>query len=465
MKKTLFENNNGKIVILHAAVIDFLEQKGFMNLVSQTNRILVRKEDNLFRMSTVAEAMSVLKEYVKALDKPDVYEVLVKGIGSYVSSTKLNLLENVDLIDDRDSKDNCVFYFRNGFATISKERIDFQPNSKLEKAIWQNRVIDFDYEPEMDSVKGQFESFCSILSKNDSARLKALKSFVGYMLHRNKLRGEAKAIILYDEDMGIDSAANGGTGKTLLTQAIGKCREVVIFDGKSIKSGSWFKNQRIELTTDVTVYDDLARNSNLDGLYSVMTSGIEVEKKRQQSFYINFEESPKIMLTSNYPLKGSGGSSERRRRYEFEVANYFSAEYTPEMEFGNRFFDPDWSKKQWNMFYYFMMECVREYLTYGLVEAEPINLRKAKKSRLTNSSFVNYFDENIKYNHWIDKNEFKQGFTQQYPEYAATSSHQITKWIDSMGINTSVETEHKSSGGKSYFLIRKKPMNMENHGG
>ena len=88
---------------------------------------------------------------------------------------------------------------------------------------------------------GQFEKFCYNIAGTNEIRFQALKTIIGYLLHRNKEVGEPKAIIFYDERMGQNNQAHGGTGKTLLSQALSKCREVEIFDGKEIKAGSWFK--------------------------------------------------------------------------------------------------------------------------------------------------------------------------------------------------------------------------------
>ena len=146
MYKEIYVENNGKIKILHSAIIDYLGYKGFMNLVlNGTKRVLVRMEDNLISESSVAEAVEVARDYIKSLNKPEVYEAFVRGMGSYISHTKLNLLKSITIVDDRDDLDTSVLYFRNGHVNVSKEGIEFKSNDVLEKPIWRNRVIDFDF--------------------------------------------------------------------------------------------------------------------------------------------------------------------------------------------------------------------------------------------------------------------------------------------------------------------------------
>src|SRR5690606_11670443 len=113
-------------------------------------------------------------------------------------------------------------------------------------------------------------------------------------------------------------------------------------------------HQRVNLTTEILFYDDFTKEVSFEIFYPLVTTGVEVEKKRKQAFFIPYDKSPKILISSNYLVRGTGGSSDIRRKFEFELSNYFNENHTPEDEFGNRFFD-DWNEEQWNEFYGFMM--------------------------------------------------------------------------------------------------------------
>src|SRR5690606_26179153 len=256
--------------------------------------------------------------------------------------------------------------------------------------IWKNRLIGQQFNASKTSEKGQFETFCERITGDSPKRIEALKSILGYLLHRNKSVGEPKAVILYDENMGKNGQAHGGTGKTLLSFALKKCREGILFDGKDIKTGSFFKNQRIEVTSDLLIYDDLNENIRFDSFFSMVTSGIEIEKKRQQSFYLEHSKAPKILISSNYYVKGPGGSSDTRRRHEFNITNYYSSDFTPENEFGNRFFDEQWPQEEWNKFFFFMMNCVRLYLNNGLIKLDSDKLVRQKIVSSTSKNFYEF---------------------------------------------------------------------------
>ena len=142
-----------------------------------------------------------------------------------------------------------------------------------------------DYGYEKSLTKSDFAVFLLNLSGQCEVRFLALKTIIGYLLHRYQNKSLTRAVIFLDANMSFDGKANGGTGKTLITEAIGKMRELVGMDGKSMKGKSWFKNQRITPTTDVVRYDDVQSDFSMETLYSMITSGVTVEKKYQDECF------------------------------------------------------------------------------------------------------------------------------------------------------------------------------------
>ena len=336
--ETPFWRNDGdKIGIINSELLSFLADNGYVRIqLEPTNYLLVRMKNNRIRLTSEEEMIAFVGNYLLENKENKVYEAFVKGVGQYISSKKLSFLPIKELPNDRDQTDTGIFYFQDCYCVVSKEGIEIKDYKDLPYVIWEDRLIKHDFKLKVKEDKGQFEQFCFRLSKDDNGRFLTLKTILGYLLHRNKTRDEARAIIFYDENMILNDKANGGTGKTLLCNALSKVRELEVFDGKAIKAESWFKNQRIKLTTDLITYDDLNKSSSLELFFSMITSGLEIEKKRKDAFFIKHEDAPKIIITSNYPVKGPGGSSDIRRRFEFEIANYFNNDLTPEKEFGSR---------------------------------------------------------------------------------------------------------------------------------
>lgn len=443
---------NEKIKISQSKLIFFLERKGFRKIrLSETSDLLVKVKDNVISKSSISEITQEVRIYLCSRRKFEIFEHFAKG--NYVSNSKLNLMKIEEIKSDRDEYDVSRFFFNDCFYEVSKKGVNQKKYSELDFPIWDSRIINqtLDFENLKDK-EGQFEKFCKILSKDEDNRFKSLKSILGFLLHRNRERGETFSIIFYDENMSLNSLANGGTGKTLLCRALSYCRDTVMFDGKEIKNGSWFKNQRIQLSTDILAYDDLGKEVSLEAFFASLTSGIEVEKKRQQSFMIPYESMPKIIFTSNYYIKGPGGSSDLRRRLEFEVANFFDNKNTPEGYFGNRFFGRDWDDKEWARFYLFMMSCVEVYLENGVIQPEPLNLTKSKVSTETCTDFVEFVDGFFETNTWYDKREAQSDYEELFDE--SVSAHQFKKWLSSYADGNEMDLEIKNSNNKYQFILK-----------
>lgn len=450
------ENEKGAKII-QSQLIKNLNYAGYANLrINPTNYLLVKCLNNKLSRTSEHEIVKELNEFLKRHASEEVQEVFAKGVGNYVSTKKLSLLETLEFKKDRDPKDGSDFFFQNVFCRVSKDGIKVSDYRDLDVTIWENKIIKRNFVTPEKNGLGHFEFFCSNLCFNDVNRFKAFKTMIGFLLHRNKELGEPKAVILYDEKMGLNKQAHGGTGKTLIIKALAMCRESVYVSGKDLKTNSFFKNQRIDITTDLIAYDDLKDNVDLEEFYTMITSGIEVEKKGKQSFHIEYEDSPKLILSSNHLIKGDGGNSDLRRRYEFEIANFYDKDNTPEMEFGKRFFSKDWGDDQWNKFDYFMMSCLEEYLRHGLIEVDSINLKQTKISNKSSVEFIEYANEYIKINEVMDKRATQMMFEELHPQIDPVSPHQFTKWLSNYAIDYGYAYESYPSGGNYYFILEKK---------
>ena len=153
---------------------------------------------------------------------------------------------------------------------------------------------------------------------------------------------------------------------------ISKIRKSLRLGGKNF----WFERfafQSYEPGTSIIEFNDLSRSFRFENLFTAITDNITIEKKNKDELIIPFERSPKILLSTNYTIKGVDEST-LRRQFVLEFSDYFSIRYSPEDEFGHRFFD-DWCENEWCRFYLFMIGCLQYYLKNGLVEYERKILR------------------------------------------------------------------------------------------
>jgi len=88
----------------------------------------------------------------------------------------------------------------------------------------------------------------------------------------------------------------------------------------------------MSVDTQVLSFDDVKKHFDFERLFSVITEGITIEKKNKDAIKIPFDKSPKIIITTNYAIKGKGNSFERRK-WELEFKQFYTQEFTPQVEF------------------------------------------------------------------------------------------------------------------------------------
>mgnify|MGYP000448123514 CR=1 FL=1 len=449
--------DNGKVKIIQSKLTDFLTASGFSKTKdSGGNLILLKEKGNVVTEIDDSVIIDFVKNYLIKIEEEDILEAFSKGVSNYINSTKLKLLNTIELLNDKDGKKISRFFFKNICCQVGDNKIKGILYEDLDKKVWDKRMLKEDFNAFEVQPKSQFERFCYNLAGKDDERFLSLRTIIGYLLHRYQDPANAKAIILVDENISFDGTANGGTGKTLLLKGIEKCREIVVMDGKHDKKNSWFKNQRIEHTTDIVFYDDVTKEFSLEQLYSMITTGVVVEKKYKGEVYINPEDSPKICISSNYIVKGTGGNTDIRRRCDFEIANHYNGENTPSDEFGGRFFD-DWDKPEWSSFFNYMMSCVNIYFNHGLIVSNPINLKRNGLINNTSLEFVSFMEIGIiNSDKWESKKTILELFIDEYPHFKNLSSHQFTKWMKIYAKDNELEYEDRKSGVKYEFYLKSK---------
>jgi hypothetical protein len=238
-------------------------------------------------------------------------------------------------------------------------------------------------------------------------------------------------------------------------QGLKEMVETVTQDGKNLKMSSNFQFQQISKETELLYYDDVNPEFPFDKFYSFITAGVSVEAKYQKEFYLPYEESPKMVVSSNYIVKGTGGNSDRRRRLDFEIADHYRTNPSPAEEFGKHFFTNDWNNHDWNCFYNFMFSCVQLYLAHGIIEPEPINLKWNEFVCSTNESFAEFAGNHLLSERKLEKEDILKEFIEQYPDYRYLKTNTFTKWIDAWAEYQckSLKIEQKQSNNKNLVII------------
>ena len=179
-----------------------------------------------------------------------------------------------------------------------------------------------------------FAIFTYRACREELNRFNSLKSAMGCLMHGYKDPANAKAIIFIDERIG--DGANGRCGKSLVGKAISHIRNSVRPDGKNFKFDN-FMFQSIKPDTAIIDFNDIKKNFSFENLFSIITDGMAVEMKNKDEIIIPFEYSPKILITTNYAIKGIDVSTVDRQ-FVLEFSDHYNENNKPIHEFGKNFF-------------------------------------------------------------------------------------------------------------------------------
>jgi VirE N-terminal domain/Primase C terminal 2 (PriCT-2) len=431
------------IKINYVKFIELLYSFGFRRFDIDNNFIYIHLKETVIKEVTVLQVQDYFFNYLETLPeqlsggitKKNLKEKIYNNPKNYFCDNRLSLLINKQqIVFNTDTKTECFIYYKNGFVQCKKDGWQLNSYDKLNGHIWENQIIDreFTYCDVQDTPNEGMSVYAQFLlnvSGKDEVRYHSLCSLIGYLLH-SYTDVKMKAVILTDSR--ISEEANGRTGKTLFGQTLRHIKKLTQINGKDFDFTNRYKYQEANLDTQIVFLNDVRSNFRFETLYNDITEGITVEKKNQNPFTLKI----KMCITTNKTIAIEGSSS-KDRCIEFEFANHYNENYSPEDEFKQRFFS-DWDKKGWQQFDNFMMHCICVYLGNGIIQAQGINLKQRKLLDQTDKYFIEFMNDKIKCGEIVAgkeilKQELHRQFLNEYPELQDDKYRKrletFTKWI------------------------------------
>ena len=455
------KSDKGIVKIVHILFKQFLEDNGFYKYCPEGGRnfVFVRVTNNLIDHASEKEIKDFILDYLLDLEDTLVYNYFADNT-RFFREEFLTLLASIDVYFIEDTKDTAYLYFKNCAVKITHDEVVPIDYIDLGGYVWKDHVIDRNFDL-CEVTKCDFEQFISNICFSDVNRIKSMESTIGFLMHAYKDLSYCPAVILNDEV--ISDNPEGGTGKGLLMNALSQLKKLVFIDGKSFNFERSFAYQTVSVDTQIVCFDDVRKYFDFERLFSVVTEGLTLEKKNKDAIKIPFSRSPKITITTNYAIKGAGNSFERRK-WELELHQYYSKEFTPLEEFGKLMFG-DWDDGEWSEFDNYMVNCLRSYLRTGLVRSSFVNLRIRQLSAETSHEFIewcgliNGVTPNEKFQeladgHKVYKQDLYYDFIQDNPDFAPKAKMTISrtrfnKWLIAYCMyksNTMPEEGRDSSG-------------------
>ena len=445
----------------------FLGERGYRTYkpASVKTTILVKVENNRVREVGPLEIWSLCWDYIDAEynftdtdERRQVKDVFHRSKALF-HKQNLSLLKALDLKECKDTKEKSYLFFNDCVLEITANSITIKEYKEIEGFVFETDISHFDfklYQPAgkstIDNIipDGEFYEFVKDLCQNKNKAiyeksLESLTTIIGYLIHRHKDPANAKAIIFMDTYK--DGSPNGGTGKGVLTKGIGKVRESVYQDGKFFISSDKFVFSNVNYGIRLLIIDDVPKNFDFEKIFPLITEKTVVERKYENKFVIPFEESPKIIITTNYTVEGTGGSH-KRRKVEFILSETFNADYSPEDKYGHLFFT-EWSIEEWGKFYSFMTYCVQEFLKKGII-SPGFNVAIRKLKMEATSQFIE-FAEGIESGVKLHKREMFEKFYTKYPNHHTIELTTFRNWLKYIADAYGLTFTESHSGNDNFF--------------
>jgi hypothetical protein len=392
----------GNVQTSRTMYADFFKQERFKRISTADDKVQLLVDTNnvvdFFNHKTdiVSFLESNINEYGSNYEA--VREVIAKECNSLIQQS-FNLLPPSELVYYSDTKTSFGLPFKNGFFCFNSLVDDGEIKRKEYSDVSgffsphdiQSR--DFKYTDEV----GMFEEFitrCStgrkVADSPDTNHIvMAFQTMIGYLCHTFKSQTNSPCIVLTDADAD-DESRNGRRGKTVLTTAISEVLTTMLKGGTEFNSGYLHNFADLEKKHKVYIIDDVPAGFKYDDLYTNISGGINCQLKGQKAVLIPFDESPKIVITTNWVVQyDTENASTNARFIEYKYSDYYNIENRPEKEFGCTFFK-DWDADEWNRFYSLVFRCVSLYFKEGLIK---IDYNKTNDNYLAKFNNISMADE------------------------------------------------------------------------
>jgi hypothetical protein len=472
-KMTFWEKNEkGTIKIVHFSFKEFLEDNGFYKYCPEGGKhyVFVKVTNNLIDHTSEKEIKDFILNYLIKLDDLTVYNYFADQV-RFFREEFLCLLSTIDIYFIEDTKDSAYLYYQNCAVKITNDKIEPIDYIDLGGYVWKDHIITRKFKM-CDDIICDYKTFISNICANNIERIKTMESTIGFMMHGHKSLSYCPAVILNDEV--ISDNPEGGTGKGLFMNALTQMKKLIVIDGKQFAFEKSFPYQLVSADTQILCFDDVKKHFDFERLFSVVTEGLTLEKKNKDAIKIPFEKSPKIAITTNYAIKGTGNSF-ARRKWEVELHPAYSKNFTPLDEFGKHFF-ADWNEEEWCVFDNYMTACLQDYLSTGLVKSKFVNVNIRNLSSDTSHEFIEWCglvqgyqkNENLVVGMKTSMQDLYYDFTSEYPDYAPKAKLTISrtkfyKWLIAYAkfVTGTAPKEGRDVSGRWFIIIKKTNPKLE----
>jgi hypothetical protein len=184
--------------------------------------------------------------------------------------------------------------------------------------------------------------------------------------------------------------ASGRSGKSLIAYGLRNVRPVFTKGGRDLDDSDNFKFIYDGFTEfhNIIEIDDFAEFGLFQRFYTEITGAREINPKNYSGFVLDYAESGKMVISTNYELQNTDSSTYARILYE-TVSDYYHEKSTnndyretrkPDLKFGRQLYD-DFTHEEWNKFYNLIAYCIQLQMRFYKINAPIGNIHKRELRR------------------------------------------------------------------------------------
>lgn len=356
----------------------FLKQEGFERVTREGHDAITIVEIEGKVLSPFNHKTDLVPQLKRAINETytDFLEDTIARDSTNKIQQALQLLDPIPLMYHKDTKTRSDIPFKNGVVRVTADSIEIISYDEIDgffaKHDTQKHEISIINDKDNHSEFARFlimavtgREFDGILSDDERKTVKAFFSMFGYLLSNYKDPASATAIILSDDDADDDSR-NGRRGKSLVQKALSKFRVSIEKGGIAYDPNYTHVHADLKQEHDVYLIDDVPHNFDYNALYTHITGSIDCQRKGVTAERIEFEDSPKWCISTNWAVRYDVNADSTNSRFkEYKFSRFWNIAHTPKDYFGRTFFS-DWDKDEWDRFYNFGFRCIQYFLENGL---------------------------------------------------------------------------------------------------
>ncbi|MEZ7500739.1 hypothetical protein QO200_18645 [Flavobacterium sp. Arc3] len=330
-------DDDGKFKTNAVLIRNYLVASGIVRITTADDKIqLILKKNNIVEFFNYKTDLLILllEGIIETDDNFSEVEILISREYKNDIFKALPLIKSEKLNFYRDNQNTFGLSFGNGFFLMDKDsKIEIHPYDSMKGFFYKHKIQNHVFTNTTEI--GDYEKFVNNIGGDNS---EVLKTIIGYMAHDYKDPSNSPAIILSDE--GADGTKrNGGRGKSLIFGGLKQLLPTMLKGGKEFNPDYDFVFGDLENGIRLYCIDDVIAGFKYDSLYTNILGGINRQRKGTKAEMLEFENSPKFLITTNWLVPYSADENSTNRRFiEFKVNNYYNSNYSPFDEFGKLFF-------------------------------------------------------------------------------------------------------------------------------